>query len=1080
MMNTSHSQHGSRRVGLRLRKGIAAFAAYSLSLTTVVLGVLPATPAAAAPGPADLAVTKIASNSSALVGTSVDFTVTVSNLGSGDTTGVAVTDVLPTDFTFQSYSATTGTYDQASGVWSVGSMLSGSSHSLTITARASSVALAINTAAVTASDQPDPVPGNDIATAAVNIVTVPPAVCSTDEIIGIAANTIYSINTLTGAATAEFTTTQTSGVNLNALASNSDLGIVYWGTGTTVYWWNSLDDTEGVLVDLSGQINGTLESAGATYHDHFYYFSAEVGGNANGLYRIAIDPLSGTGIVPGSLEELAPNEPEDSLESILGIDARPDYGDMTVVSINGEPVMYGSIVDAFDSSNRGYWWSYDINSGTLSFIAYEQSPNHVQLGTDLNGNTWGTDASGNLYGVNLATGQLTPTGDNVGRGLYDLSGSFCVAPPLADIDTTKALAANDDADGSGNVSLGDTLTYQVTATNTGNIVLNNVSISDPLSGLSALSCSESMPATLTAGEPLVCTATYTVVSVDQAAGFVANTATATGTPPSGGSVSDSSSLVTPVAQPEVLVTKSSDAGGPVVAGQVITYSIDVENTGNFAISDLSVVDPLPAGTTYVADSTVVDGWFAAGPSSTSALATTDAAISTDCSAPTTVSLSVSDNFAVSDVTLGFTASHGWRSDIRLDLISPLGNTTQLMPGDRSDSNRNYDVLFDATSTNPLNDGDRDQSRVPDYERSVAGIGLASFAGEPSQGTWTLEICDTYPSSGNGTFRQAEIFIAGVPTSAQAVTLDNVPAGVSPDLDNGVPPVLVTGVDDLDLPLGATMTITYQVQVDASLDGVVTEIVNDVTVSSDELPPTTDYTIDPIDFAPELEVVKGGPAGPIAVGDTVTYTYTVTHTAASDGSPVDVTVIDDIIDLSAVVPTGDTDADGLLDGGETWIYSVDYTVPVATADPLVNVATVSGTDLNDEDIPEDTDDHTVDVEFAPVLTVEKVGSPDPAVVGDTINYTYTVNHTAASDLSSVSNVAVVDSRGLTLSGPSGDTNSDGLLDGTETWVYTATETVTTTTPDPLTNDVTVNGTDRDDDDIPEATDSESIDIEFAPV
>ena len=1076
-MSTSSSRSGDARFGIRVKKGAAAVAAFVISVTSLVVG---AVPAAAAPGVTDLSITKVANGGSALLGTAVEFTVTVTNAGPGDTTGVVVTDILPSEFTFMSASATTGSYDSATGIWSVGSMPNGSTRTLNLTAEAASVAFVTNTATISASNQPDPNSGNNSASAAVNIVTVPPAVCDTNDIIGISGDTIYSVNTQTGVATAEFRTSFNTG-DRNALASNSDLGLVYWGSGSVVYWWNPIDDTEGVLVDLTGQINGTLESAGATYNGGYYYFSTEISGNANGIYRIAIDPTNGTAVIPGSLAQLAPNQPEDGLEAALGRDLRPDYGDLTVLTVNGQPVMFGSVADGYSSPLVGYWWSYNINSGVFTYITRETSPSYVQLGTDLDGHTWGTTTTGALYQVNQATGQMTYTGHSTGINFYDLSGSFCVPPELADIDLSKTLIGNADEDGSSTVTTGDTLTYQFAATNTGNVALTGVTISDPLPGMSGLSCSEPMPAGLSSGDTLTCTATYTVTAGDEQRGHITNTASVVGTAPSGATVTDTATEIVTVAQPEVTVTKTSDATGPVVAGQLLTYTVTVDNTGVFPIDNISVVDPLPAATSYVDESTLVSGWTGGTTAgSWSQLVDQDLTISQNCSSPTRVTFSIPDATDISDVNLGFTASHADRGQLRATLTSPAGTEVVLASGNSGDRDDNYDVLFDGDSTGPLDDNSADSVSPADYERSVGVAALESLAGQPGAGTWTLNVCDTNPFFTIGTFHQATLFIEGTGTTTSPLVEDNIPGGSEADLVNGVPPVLVDAADGFDLPAGESMTITYQVKVDDTFDGSVADILNEATVFSDTLPATTGYVTDPIDFQPELQVVKAGPAGPVAVGETVTYTYTVTHTAASDGSPVDVVISDDVVDLSGATLSGDTDGNGLLDGNETWVYTIDHTVPLDTADPLVNVATVTGTDGNGDPITDATDSHSVDVDFRPALTVTKVGGPAPAGVGDTVTYTYTVAHAPTSDMSPVAGVTVVDSRGLTLSGPTGDTNGNGLLDGDETWIYTATETVTAATPDPLTNDVTVDGTDSDGDPIPQATDTETIDVDWAPL
>ncbi|MDA2938765.1 Ig-like domain repeat protein, partial [Acidobacteria bacterium AH-259-A15] len=91
----------------------------------------------------------------------------------------------------------------------------------------------------------------------------------------------------------------------------------------------------------------------------------------------------------------------------------------------------------------------------------------------------------------------------------------------------KSLLSNADEDTSGTVSVNDTLTYQFVATNAGNVTLTNVTIVDPLPGLSELTCAPTtQPATLDVGTDMTCTATYVVTQADVDAGVINNTGTA--------------------------------------------------------------------------------------------------------------------------------------------------------------------------------------------------------------------------------------------------------------------------------------------------------------------------------------------------------------------------------------------------------------------------------------------------------------------------------------------------------------------------------------------------------------------------
>jgi uncharacterized repeat protein (TIGR01451 family) len=166
---------------------------------------------------------------------------------------------------------------------------------------------------------------------------------------------------------------------------------------------------------------------------------------------------------------------------------------------------------------------------------------------------------------------------------------------------------NADGDGSGDVSVGDILTYTFTATNTGLVELTNVSISDPLLGLSTLVCTPAQPALLAFGDTLECAATYLVTAVDVIAGSIENTATA-----SSEQTPNQIEVVTvDVPTPELSLEKSSsyddnDSSNDLNVGDVIHYTITATNTGTANLTEVVVGDNfmtiscgnvLPAGMT---------------------------------------------------------------------------------------------------------------------------------------------------------------------------------------------------------------------------------------------------------------------------------------------------------------------------------------------------------------------------------------------------------------------------------------------------------------------------------------------------
>ena len=117
------------------------------------------------PQQADLSVSKTVSDATPNVGDQITFTVTLSNQGADTATGVQVTDLLPAGLTFVSATPSQGSYDNVSGMWTVGTVSPGVPQTLSITATVVSPAAQTNTGTISDADQFDPNTGNNTASA---------------------------------------------------------------------------------------------------------------------------------------------------------------------------------------------------------------------------------------------------------------------------------------------------------------------------------------------------------------------------------------------------------------------------------------------------------------------------------------------------------------------------------------------------------------------------------------------------------------------------------------------------------------------------------------------------------------------------------------------------------------------------------------------------------------------------------------------------------------------------------------------------------------------------------------------------
>jgi len=191
--------------------------------------------------------------------------------------------------------------------------------------------------------------------------------------------------------------------------------------------------------------------------------------------------------------------------------------------------------------------------------------------------------------TDVAAGSITNTATADSQQTTPETDTQTVSLNAPGLSIDKAAPVNADEDSSADVSVGDTLTYTITATNSGVANLTNVLVTDSMITPSSATC-----VNLTPGADCVLTGTYTVSAADVAAGSISNTASA------------NSDQTTPVTDTELLsppspshtlskaapVNADEDASGDISAGDTLSYTITATNNGSATLTDLIVSDPM--------------------------------------------------------------------------------------------------------------------------------------------------------------------------------------------------------------------------------------------------------------------------------------------------------------------------------------------------------------------------------------------------------------------------------------------------------------------------------------------------------
>jgi uncharacterized repeat protein (TIGR01451 family) len=617
---------------------------------------------------------------------------------------------------------------------------------------------------------------------------------------------------------------------------------------------------------------------------------------------------------------------------------------------------------------------------------------------------------------NTATASGTPPS---GPAVIDIDSETVVAPASPSIDLVKSASPLTVT------AAGQVVTYSFVVTNTGNVTLTGVGVSDPLPGLSAVTC----PVTaLVPAAATTCTATYTATQGDIDAGRIDNTATASGTPPSGPAVTDiDSETVLAPPEPSITVDKSAVPATVTTAGQVVSYSFLVTNTGNVTLSNVGVSDPLAglsavtcpvstlapaASTTCTAAYTVTLADVNAGAINNTATAsgtppTGPAVTDTD---PNTVPVTQTPAIDLVKSASPSTVVAGGDLVTYSFLVTNVGNVTlngvavnDSLPGLSAVTCPVTTLVPGAsttcTATYTVTQADMDAGRI-DNTAIAEGFGptgpavtdtdstTVTAAATPSIAVVKSAIPTTVTAAGQTVAYTFAVTNTGNVTLTAVTVSDPLP---------GLSAIDCPGPTTLAPAATLTCTATYTVtQGDMDAGRI------DNTASVQGMPPAgpavTDSDSETVTATstPSIDIVKtANPTNVTAAGQTVVYSFAVTNTG--NVTLTGVGVADPLPGLSAVTCPVST-----LAPSASTTCTATYTTTQADVDAgaINNTATASGTPPTGP-VATDTDGATVTATRTPLLELEKSATPNNVTAADqTVNYSFVVTNTGNVTLTGV--------------------------------------------------------------------------------
>ncbi|MEM1340730.1 MAG: hypothetical protein AAGF68_00325 [Pseudomonadota bacterium] len=500
--------------------------------------------------------------------------------------------------------------------------------------------------------------------------------------------------------------------------------------------------------------------------------------------------------------------------------------------------------------------------------------------------------------------------------------TYLIDPEITLVKTITSVADTNTANPLGGE--GDTITYSLTATNTGNVSLADVAITDALLGLTDALVT---PDDLAPGASGTLTDTYVIQAGDVTAGEVENTATASGTPvatTAGGAADPANALVDINGDPLADVTDTSDTGSEsaINGGTPVTIAnpetVDSDGTG--ALDDDPTVLVLPVG--LAPEITLVKAITSVTNTSVPAGILGDAGDTINY----TLTVTNTGNTSLADITV---------TDALLGLSNAPVTPDDLAPGGTATITGSYVIQASDVTAGQV-----------DNTASTTGTPVATTAGGAPDPSTPLGLGDVSDTSDTATEPEINGGTPVLITDPAATDSDGTPGN-----DGDEPTVLNLGAPNAEITLVKTITDVADTNTANPLGGEGDTVTYSFTVTNTGNTSLASISIEDANLSPTTTPVPTNLLP--GASTTVTRTYLITaadvtagridNTATVTGTPVnnDAGGAPDPsspLGIGDVTDTSDTGSETAINGG----------TPVTIADPAATDS--DGTPGNDSDEP----------------------------------------------------------------------------------------------------------------------------------